>query len=162
MLDIEKKTKILEIFIQMILIVRFLTSLIEILCRKNFQDNSSLIITLMFFSFTLSELLPLSLVVYGIYQQIDWNKVAEKQINKDSNLNQTPNQADEQSQSSSKEDSLDEQIEKSLLITTSPGRVQEDSNGNLSDSGRISEKSPISPGQFDYSKLPLLAEMYSL
>jgi hypothetical protein len=68
MLDIEKKTKILEIFIQMILIVRFLTSLIEILCRKNFQDNSSLIITLMFFSFTLSELLPLSLVVYGIYQ----------------------------------------------------------------------------------------------
>ena len=34
----------------------------------------------MFFSFFIGELLPLILVVYGIYIQIDWKKVQDFQI----------------------------------------------------------------------------------
>jgi len=50
----------------MILFVRLFTSLGEISFKKTKSDPNA-IITIMFFSFTLSELIPLSLVVYGVY-----------------------------------------------------------------------------------------------
>jgi hypothetical protein len=41
---------------------------------EKFVDNSNNQITLMAISFTLAELVPFMLVVYGIYLQIDWHK----------------------------------------------------------------------------------------
>lgn len=78
MASIRQKVFVLEFFIQMILGVRMATSLVEIV---NERSEYKVIITVMAFSFTLSELVPLSLVVYGIYLQIDWTKVTSSRDN---------------------------------------------------------------------------------
>jgi len=61
----------------MILVVRLVTSWAQF--EYYSAESESLIITIMFFSFFLSELCPLFLVVCGIYVQVDWKKVKEQQ-----------------------------------------------------------------------------------
>lgn len=61
----------------MILIVRLVTSWGQFIFYKS--DSESFIIAIMFFSFFLSELCPLFLVVCGIYVQVDWKKIKEQQ-----------------------------------------------------------------------------------
>ena len=61
----------------MILIVRLITSWAQFIFYES--PSESLIITIMFFSFFLSELFPLFLVVCGIYVQVDWKKIKEQQ-----------------------------------------------------------------------------------
>ena len=61
----------------MILIVRLVTSWGQFIFYKS--QSESLIIAIMFFSFFLSELCPLFLVVCGIYVQVDWKKIKEQQ-----------------------------------------------------------------------------------
>ena len=63
----------------MILIVRLAESLGEIFVRDSTLVPLNIIL-IMGLSFTLSELLPLTLVVYGIYLQIDWRKVQSVSI----------------------------------------------------------------------------------
>ena len=74
---IKKKLIIVEICIQWIICIRLITSLLELFNKSAVQDPKWIIV-IMSLSFTFSELLPLSLVVYGVYMQIDWHKVADK------------------------------------------------------------------------------------
>ena len=64
MTAIRKRLTWLEIFIQMIIITRLITSLVEIINPYNLQV---VVMIMMAFSFTFSEILPFCLVVYGIY-----------------------------------------------------------------------------------------------
>lgn len=73
--EISKRLYFLEGVIQLILVVRLFTSWAQFSFYET--TNQTLIISLMFFSFFLSELFPLFLVVCGIYVQVDWKKVKE-------------------------------------------------------------------------------------
>ena len=73
--EISKRLYFLEGVIQLILVVRLITSWFQF--RFYQSESQALIISLMFFSFFLSELFPLFLVVCGIYVQVDWKKVKE-------------------------------------------------------------------------------------
>jgi hypothetical protein len=67
MAEIKGRIISLEVVIQMIIVSRLLTTLLEL--------NSELrvpIVYIMAFSFTTAELIPLTIVVYGIYLQVDW------------------------------------------------------------------------------------------
>ena len=73
--EISKRLYFLEGVIQLILVVRLMTSWAQFSFPE--RKNETLTISLMFFSFFLSELFPLFLVVCGIYVQVDWKKVKE-------------------------------------------------------------------------------------
>jgi predicted transporter len=88
---IKQRTITLEVFIQMIIVVRLITSLVEIINNKN---EPKIIMTMMAFSFTFSELLPFCLVVMGIYLQIDWKKVKSNRSSKQIDLNSSTRSCD--------------------------------------------------------------------
>jgi hypothetical protein len=58
--------------IQMILIVRLITTWLQVLWPHVFVTVPRYQILLMALSFTFAELVPFMVVVYGIYLQIEW------------------------------------------------------------------------------------------
>lgn len=113
MSEIKKNLVILEFFIQMIIYVRLITSMAE-LSSASAKQNPAVIITIMCLSFTMSELVPLSLVVYGVYLQIDWRKL-HSAVNNVPGINRGCSDLTESLRDEA-QSRLDDEIEKSLKI----------------------------------------------
>ncbi len=98
--------------------------MLELFSKQAIQKPKDIIL-IMGFSFTMSELLPLSLVVYGVYLQIDWKRIVfDDQGLKRDCTDLTDSGRDEAIEL------LDDEIEKSLKINP------EDSVARISNESR--------------------------